>query len=92
MISGFMTTSVKTLSKDLVLEMSVISGDGCVLIERTEYEALFTLKERVEMKIRQLERTDCEDYGGIGTKDDAHDRKAYIKALRWAIGKEYGEM
>jgi len=70
----------------------VISGDGMVLIPVEDYEALQLMNERARLKIRQLESRDFDEFGGIGTGPSEENRAAYIKALRWAIGIELGEV
>lgn len=69
---------------------TVTSGNGCVLIAKAEFDRLRSIENRAEMKIRQLEETTLDDFGGIGTGDDTADRLAYVKALRWVIGIELG--
>jgi len=68
----------------------VVDCSNAILIDEADYEALIAIKERCEMKIRQLERDDCDDFGGLGTGESIEARPKYIRALRWAIGKEMG--
>ena len=74
--------------------MQKINCEGKILVDSDELRELEMIKTRIEMKIRQLEDPDkCFDcFGGIGVTDHEENREAYIRALRWAIQKEYGEV
>lgn len=57
-----------------------------------EMTRLRQIEERAMMKIRQLESDNLDDFGGFGTGNNKEQRQAYVRALRFAISKEIGEV
>jgi hypothetical protein len=65
-----------------------------MIVPKHIWDSYTALRERAEMKLAQLEGTEYDDFGGIGTGEDAllcgtHEtsRAAYIKVLKWLLNR-----
>lgn len=72
------------------MEIKVTRITEAVLLSEEDYRTLALVRERAQIKLRQLvagpeERENFKDLGGLGTGDDFLNGHAYVRLLKWLL-------
>lgn len=76
-----------------IVDKPIFINNEIILVDKEVWKQHTLLRERVEMKLRQLQLIEQDEsfakFGGPGSEsEDAANRPAYIKVLQWILGKE----